>query len=57
MAAALEREGFVTLASEYAAPTSKLLDLAEEFKAKMEAALLATKPTFNEEMRHGHTNM
>jgi hypothetical protein len=57
MAAALEREGFVTLASEYAAPTSKLLDLAEEFKAKMEAALQATKPTFNEEMRHGHTNM
>jgi hypothetical protein len=57
MAAGLQAEGFLKLAADYAAPTSKLLDLAGDFKAKMEAALQATKPTFNEEMRHGHTNM
>jgi len=57
MTAALEREGYVTLAADYAAPTARLLDLADDFHAKMDAALLATKPAFNEEMRHGHTNM
>jgi hypothetical protein len=30
---------------------------AEQYHEKMEKALDATKPTFNEEMRHGHTNM
>ena len=57
MAAALEREGYIKVTSEYAAPTDRLLDHAEDFKTKMEEALLATKPSFNEEMRHGHTNM
>jgi hypothetical protein len=57
MAAGLEREGFVQLTAGYAAPLAKLRDLAEEFKAKLDAALQATKPSFNEEMRHGHTNM
>jgi hypothetical protein len=57
MAASLEREGYVHLAADYAAPTARLLDHADDFHAKMDAALLATKPTFNEEMRHGHTNM
>jgi len=57
IAAALEREGYVHLAADYAAPTPRLLDHADDFHAKMDAALLATRPTFNEEMRHGHTNM
>jgi len=57
MAAALESEEFVKLTADYAAPAPRLLDLAGDFRAKMEAALLATKPAFNEEMRHGHTNM
>jgi hypothetical protein len=57
MASSLEDEGFLNLTADYAAPTAKLLDLAEEFKAKMDDALLALKPAFNEEMRHGHTNM
>jgi len=57
MATALEREGFVKLTADYAAPTARLLDHADEFKAKLEDALMAIKPTFNEEMRHGHTNM
>jgi hypothetical protein len=56
-ATALGREEYFTLVGDYAAPTSKLLDFAGEFKAKMETALQATKPAFNEEMRHGHTNM
>jgi hypothetical protein len=57
MVSALAREGFVHLTADYAAPTPRLLDHADEFKAKMQAALQATKPAFNEEMRHGHTNM
>src|SRR5271163_2603696 len=57
MAARLEREGVVQLTADYAAPTQKLLDLTEDFRTKLEAALHATKPSFNEEMRHGHTNM
>jgi len=57
MAAGLGSEGFIQLTADYAAPTQKLLDHAEEFKAKLDAALQAIKPSFNEEMRHGHTNM
>src|SRR5271170_1760722 len=57
MAGALEREGFITLIADYAAPTPRLLDHAEEFQARLDHALQATKPAFNEEMRHGHTNM
>jgi hypothetical protein len=53
----LEREGYLQLAAGYAGATPRLLDQAAEFHARMDAALLATRPTFNEEMRHGHTNM
>jgi hypothetical protein len=57
MAGLLQTEGFAKLTAGYAAPTPRLLDHAEEFQAKLEQALQATKPSFNEEMRHGHTNM
>jgi hypothetical protein len=57
IAATLEREGYVHITAGYASPTPRLLDHAEDFHAKLENALQATKPTFNEEMRHGHTNM
>lgn len=57
MAAALEREGYIHLTADYAAPSPRLLDHADDFHARMDAALQATKPSFNEEMRHGHTNM
>ncbi len=53
----LERDGLVTVKEDYAAATPKLVEFAAEFKAKMVAALAVTKPEFNEEMRHGHTNM
>jgi len=45
------------LTDDYAAPTATLLKRAEEYNAKLHAALDLTKPTFNEEMRAGHTNM
>jgi len=57
MAADLSKQGMLTLTDEYAAATPALLERAEEYNAKMHAALDATKPAFNEEMRAGHTNM
>jgi len=37
--------------------TAALIERRPEFEADMHAALTSTKPTFNEEMRGGHTNM
>jgi hypothetical protein len=42
---------------EFAAATPKLIEHAEIYRHKLEDALSATKPAFNEEMRAGHTNM
>jgi hypothetical protein len=42
---------------EFAAATPKLMEHAEIYRHKLEEALAATKPAFNEEMRAGHTNM
>ena len=56
-AAEVRDAGMIELADGYATATSKLLERAPEFKAKLDAALATTKPVFNEEMRHGHTNM
>jgi hypothetical protein len=53
----MERDGLMKMTEDYASATPKLMESAEEFKAKMVAALAVTKPEFNEEMRHGHTNM
>jgi hypothetical protein len=30
---------------------------ADEYRARLEAALAVTRPSFNEQMRGGHTNM
>jgi hypothetical protein len=57
MAAELSGQGLVALESEYASATPALLERAEEYHAKLHAALAVTRPTFNEEMRAGHTNM
>ena len=57
MATDLSKQSILTLRDDYASPTPALLARAEEYKAKMHAALDTTKPTFNEEMRAGHTNM
>ncbi len=42
---------------DFASATAKLLARSEMYHAKLEAALSATKPAFNEDMRGGHTNM
>lgn len=54
---ALASEGLLRLDGEYAAATNALQDKAAHFEAELADAVAFTKPTFNEEMRAGHTNM
>jgi hypothetical protein len=58
-AAALAKEGLVALAidPEFASATPALVARAGEFQAHLAEALAFIKPTFNEDMRSGHTNM
>ena len=60
-ASALAAAGLVTWSgendSEFAAATPALMAREAEFRARLQEAFALTKPTFNEEMRHGHTNM
>ena len=55
----LASEGLVRLAAdvEFATPTEALLGLRPKYLADVQEALAFIKPTFNEEMRGGHTNM
>jgi hypothetical protein len=57
MAADLSRRGLIALNGEYASATQVLMGHAAQYRAKLDAALASTRPTFNEEMRAGHTNM
>jgi hypothetical protein len=57
MAADLSRQGLLSLNGDAAAATPMLMGRAEQYQARLKEALAATKPEFNEEMRHGHTNM
>jgi hypothetical protein len=57
MAADLSRQGVLALDGEFASATPVLLARGDEYRAKLAAALAVTRPTFNEEMRGGHTNM
>ena len=57
MASELEKQGLVKLEDDYASATPALMARAVEYEAKLMKALEYTKPTFNEEMRAGHTNM
>jgi hypothetical protein len=43
--------------SEFAAATEALMAREAEFRGRLQEAFALTKPTFNEDMRHGHTNM
>ena len=56
---ALAGEGLVLLAAdvEYATPTPALMGHQAKYVGEMQEALAFIKPTFNEEMRGGHTNM
>jgi hypothetical protein len=58
-AAGLAKEGLVTLAqdAEFAAATPALVARAAEFHDHLTEALAFIKPSFNEDMRGGHTNM
>jgi hypothetical protein len=55
----LAAEGILKLdpGFEYAASTEPLMSHHAEYEARMAEALAFTRPTFNEEMRAGHTNM
>lgn len=59
MAAGLAAEGLAQLSADgqFAAVSPRLLDRADQYHAILADALARTKPTFNEDMRHGHTNM
>src|SRR5271154_931803 len=57
VAADLSRQGLLSLAGDTAKTTPTLLARGEQYHARLNEALAATKPEFNEEMRHGHTNM
>jgi hypothetical protein len=56
---ALAADGLLSYADdpEYAIPTSKLMGRREQFEAEVAQTLLFIKPSFNEEMRSGLTNM
>ena len=55
----LVKEGAIqaSIDPEYAVPTAELMAQGEAYKTEMAEALAFIKPTFNEEMRGGHTNM
>ncbi len=55
----LAAEGMLRLATdmEFAVPTPKLMERREAYEAEMAQTLAFIKPTFNEDMRGGHTNM
>lgn len=53
----LVEQGLARMEDQFAAATPKLLERADYYHALMADALARTKPSFNEEMRHGHTNM
>lgn len=59
LAKVLAAEGLIQLAAdgEYATPTATLMGRSEHYAKELADALAFTKPTFNEDMRGGHTNM
>jgi hypothetical protein len=61
LATELHKQGLAAsapaLGAEYASATSALLDRAAMYQAKLNEALASIKPSFNEDMRGGHTNM
>jgi hypothetical protein len=49
--------GLATLQEGFASATPALMAREDEFRGRLQEAFAATKPTFNEDMRAGHTNM
>ena len=56
-AAALASEGLITVQAGYAAPTPTLMARTDQYRQHLAEALAFIKPTFNEDMRAGNTNM
>lgn len=58
-AAALANEGLLTLSEggDWAEATAKLMERREHYEAEVQDGLNFIKPSFNESMRAGHTNM
>jgi hypothetical protein len=58
-AAAIASEALIALSSdgEWATPTELLIARRPTYEAQLQEALTFIKPTFNEDMRSGHTNM
>jgi hypothetical protein len=56
-AADLVKSGLITLDADRASATDALKANEPKYRADLEEALTFLKPTFNEEMRGGHTNM
>jgi hypothetical protein len=56
---ALAKDGLIALSADpsFASPTAALMARKPEFQAELAAALAFIKPTFNEDMRAGLTNM
>ena len=56
---ALVQEGLIALSNDaaYGTPTPALMDRKPRYDAELADALLFIKPSFNEDMRAGHTNM
>ena len=57
IAAELQKQDLIQINNDFATATPALMARAVEFEAKLMKALDFTKPTFNPEMRAGHTNM
>ena len=55
----LAADGLIHLAAgmEYATPTEALMGHKAKYDLEVQQALAFIKPTFNEDMRGGHTNM
>jgi hypothetical protein len=56
-ASALAKDGLLSLNGEWASATERLKEQRERFESEVADALKFIKPSFNEEMRAGHTNM
>lgn len=59
VAQAVAHEGVIRLATDtdFATPTEALVGHRDDYLQELEAALKFLKPSFNEDMRAGHTNM
>lgn len=55
----LAGEGLIQVSKDgqFAAATPRLMERGHAYQSLLTEALSLTKPSFNEEMRHGHTNM